>query len=108
MDTVHICRAIVATIFTGRRQGSIRYLLQFVGREGDRAGVQMEADWEIEIGGDAPVIEAIWAGSSICVFPRRAANCSEARQLPGLAEALVRLNAATFAGMDLQSRCFYA
>jgi hypothetical protein len=54
----------------------------------------METDWEFEIGGDAPVIEAHWPGFvDLCADPRRVANLTEARQLPGLAEALTRLNA---------------
>jgi hypothetical protein len=54
----------------------------------------MEADWEFEIGGDAPVIEAHWTGFvDLRVDPRRAFDLAEARQLPGLADALARLNA---------------
>jgi hypothetical protein len=54
----------------------------------------MEADWEIEIGGGAPVIEAHWPGFvDLRLSPERARLLAEAQQLPGLAEALVRLNA---------------
>ncbi len=54
----------------------------------------MEADWEIEIGNDAPVIDACWEGFvDLRHAPSRVAEISETRRLPGLAEALVRLNA---------------
>ena len=54
----------------------------------------MEADWEFEIGGEAPVIEAWWPGfidlrrelASIVAIP-------EAMELPTLGNVLVRLNA---------------
>jgi len=53
----------------------------------------MEADWEVEIGPGAPVIDALWPGF---IDQRRSAarihEIEEARQLPALAEALVRLN----------------
>jgi hypothetical protein len=56
----------------------------------------MEADWEMEIGGDAPVIEAHWPGF---VDLQRAPQCAweltEAAGLPALAQALARLNGAT-------------
>jgi hypothetical protein len=55
----------------------------------------MEADWEFEIGGDAPVIETEWAGFvDLRVDSSRIADLVECRELPALAEALVRLNAA--------------
>jgi hypothetical protein len=55
----------------------------------------MEADWEFEIGGDAPVIEPHWTGFvDLRAAPNRAGDLPEARQLPGLADALTRLNAA--------------
>lgn len=54
----------------------------------------MEADWEVEIGDDAPVIEACWEG---LLDLRRAPECAaalpEAKDLPALADALVRVNA---------------
>jgi hypothetical protein len=54
----------------------------------------MEADWEFEIGGDSPVIEPLWSGFvDLRASPNRAGDLPEARQLPGLAEVLVRLNA---------------
>jgi hypothetical protein len=55
----------------------------------------MEADWEFEIGGDAPVIEANWKGFvDLCAHPERVSELTECGELPALAEALVRLNAA--------------
>jgi hypothetical protein len=54
----------------------------------------MEADWGFEIGGDAPVIEARWPGFvDLREHPHRAGELAEARQLPGLKDALARLNA---------------
>jgi hypothetical protein len=54
----------------------------------------MEADWEFEIGGDAPVIEAHWSGFvDLRADPKRALDLAEAGQLSGLADALTRLNA---------------
>ncbi len=55
---------------------------------------RMEADWEVELGGDAPVIEAHWSGwVDLRLHPERASTLPEAQQLDGLAKALVRLNA---------------
>ena len=55
----------------------------------------MEADWEFEVGGDAPVIEVDWPGFvNLRENPNRALDLPEVRQLPGLADALARLNAA--------------
>lgn len=54
----------------------------------------MEADWEIEIGGNAPVIEAHWPGFvDLRDDPQRAHQLPEAAGLPALAESLIRLNA---------------
>ena len=54
----------------------------------------MEADWEVEIGGQAPVIQAQWAGFlDLRLAPESAAQLPEAAQLPALADTLVRLNA---------------
>jgi hypothetical protein len=54
----------------------------------------MEADWEFEVGGDAPVIDALWPGFiDLRTVPRRARSLSEVAELPALAEALERLNA---------------
>jgi hypothetical protein len=54
----------------------------------------MEADWEFEVGGNAPVIEAHWAGFvDLQRHPERAGDLPEAAQFPALGEALARLNA---------------
>ena len=54
----------------------------------------MEADWEVEIGGGANVIEPYWAGFvDLRRMPEAAAQLPEARMLPGLAQVLVQLNA---------------
>jgi hypothetical protein len=56
----------------------------------------MEADWEVEIGNDAPVIDALWAGFvDLRAVPERASYLPEAAVLPGLAAALVQLNGAS-------------
>jgi len=53
----------------------------------------MEADWEIEIGPDAPIIDASWSGFvDLRLKPALAGQLPEAAVLPGLAEALVKLN----------------
>ena len=53
----------------------------------------MEADWEVEIGRDAPLIDAAWEG---LIDLRRAPELSrqlpESSQLPALASVLVQLN----------------
>lgn len=55
---------------------------------------QMEADWEFEIGNDAPIIEAHWGGFvDLRIEPNRAGELVETLQLPYLAEALSNLNA---------------
>ena len=54
----------------------------------------MEADWEFEIGGDAPVIEGYWSGFvDLRAYPERTVELSECRELWGLSEALIKLNA---------------
>jgi hypothetical protein len=54
----------------------------------------MEADWEVEIGGEAAAIEANWAGFvDLRREPHRASELPETRAFPPLAQALVRLNA---------------
>jgi hypothetical protein len=54
----------------------------------------MEADWEFEVGGAAPIIEAHWPGFvDLREHPHQARELTEARQLPGLADALALLNA---------------
>lgn len=53
----------------------------------------MEADWEFEIGGDAPVIDACWRGFvNLRDEPARVREIRETEMLPGLAEALLQLN----------------
>ncbi len=60
----------------------------------------MEADWEFEVGGDAPVIDAGWEGFvDLRLTPERAGDLArrlrslpEAVELPALAAALERLN----------------
>jgi hypothetical protein len=54
----------------------------------------MEADWEFEVGGEAPVIEAAWPGFvDLRRYPERALELPEAAKLPVLGEALATLNA---------------
>jgi hypothetical protein len=54
----------------------------------------MEADWEFEVGGDAPVIDARWAGFvDLQREPGAAWKLDEVRELPALGAALERLNA---------------
>ena len=53
----------------------------------------MEADWEVEIGSGAPVIEALWPGFiDLRRTPERIGEIEETRKFPALAEALLRLN----------------
>ncbi|MDR3739121.1 MAG: hypothetical protein P4L40_08875 [Terracidiphilus sp.] len=53
----------------------------------------MEADWEIELGADAPIIDALWPGFvDLRVAPERVAEIAETRLLPGLSDVLVQLN----------------
>ena len=55
----------------------------------------MEADWEIEVGGGAPVIEALWAGFvDLRRNPERIAEVAEAASFPPLAKLLAALNGA--------------
>ncbi len=54
----------------------------------------MEADWEVEIGGGAPVIEAEWPGFvDLRSHPERIAEIAEAAAFPPLAALLLALNA---------------
>jgi hypothetical protein len=54
----------------------------------------MEADWEFEVGGDAPAIEAKWPGFvDLRSSPELAWQLPEAAQFPALAQALAKLNA---------------
>ena len=53
----------------------------------------MEADWEVEIGGGAAVIEAPWPGFvDLRSQPERVGEIAEAAALPCLAELLLVLN----------------
>jgi hypothetical protein len=53
----------------------------------------MEADWEIEIGGGAAAIEALWAGFvDLRGEPARIAEIAEAAGFPPLARLLLALN----------------
>jgi len=53
----------------------------------------MEADWEIEIGADAPVIDAAWEGYvDLRRAPERIVEIRETLQYPSLADTLIRLN----------------
>ena len=54
----------------------------------------MEVDWEVEIGGDAPVIEADWPGFiDLRADPERIGEIAEAIALPPLARLLAAINA---------------
>ncbi|MGB6973050.1 MAG: hypothetical protein WBD67_00050 [Terracidiphilus sp.] len=54
----------------------------------------MEADWEVEIGGDAHVVEPDWPGFvDLRTTPEAAEQLPEAAALPGLAQSLARMNA---------------
>jgi hypothetical protein len=53
----------------------------------------MEADWEVEIGVETPVIDALWPGFiDLRRNPERIIEIEEARRFPQLAEALLQLN----------------
>lgn len=53
----------------------------------------MEADWDIELGGDAPLIDACWPGFvDLRRIPGKASELTEVLQLPVLGPALLRLN----------------
>ena len=53
----------------------------------------MEADWEFEIGGDAPIIDAAWSGFvDLRISPARVDEIAEVAQFSGLRDALLRLN----------------
>ena len=55
----------------------------------------MEIDWEVEIGGGAPVIEAHWPGFiDLRSHPGRIAEVTEAAPFPALASLLLALNGA--------------
>ena len=53
----------------------------------------MEADWEVEVGGGAPVIEAHWPGFiDLRAQPSRIADIPEAAVFPPLGDLLLALN----------------
>jgi hypothetical protein len=53
----------------------------------------VEADWEIELGGGAPVIDVSWQGFvDLRRSPEKASELAEVLMLPALAPVLVRLN----------------
>jgi len=53
----------------------------------------MEADWEVEIGPEGPVIDAVWPGFvDLRRFPEQIGNLEEVRRFPALAGALLQLN----------------
>ena len=53
----------------------------------------MEADWEVEVGGGAPVIDALWAGFvDLRQQPERIEEIAEAARFPALGGLLERLN----------------
>jgi hypothetical protein len=55
----------------------------------------MEADWEIEIGGGAPIIEALWSGFvDLRRAPAQIGELSEALEFPPLARFLAHVNGA--------------
>ena len=56
----------------------------------------MEADWEVEIGSGAPIIDALWEGLiDLRRQPERVSELAEVRELSALGEALAVLNANT-------------
>ena len=55
----------------------------------------MEAEWEVEVGGGAPVIEALWPGFvDLRLHPERIGEIQETAVLPALAGLLMALNGA--------------
>jgi hypothetical protein len=55
----------------------------------------MEADWEFEVGGDAPLIDAAWNGLvDLRVAPERVRELAEVAEFPALGVSLTRLNGA--------------
>ncbi len=56
----------------------------------------MEADWEFEVGGEAPVIEAWWPGLvDLRRSPASVVEIPEAAEFPALGDVLIRLNGAS-------------
>ena len=62
----------------------------------------MEADWEVELGGDAPIIDAFWPGFiDLQKLPNRVSEIAEIRQLPALGKFPgLRLNDAQTSPVD--------
>jgi hypothetical protein len=57
---------------------------------------KMDIDWEVEIGGGAPVIEADWPGFiDLRAHPERISDILEASSFPPLADLLIGLNSST-------------
>jgi hypothetical protein len=55
----------------------------------------MEADWEIEIGEEAPIIDACWPGFvDLRAEPGQVSELPEVREFHSLGDALIRLNSA--------------
>jgi hypothetical protein len=55
----------------------------------------MEAEWEVEVGGGAPVIDALWPGFvDLRRNPERIGEIQEAAAFPALARLLLTLNGA--------------
>ena len=53
----------------------------------------MDVDWEVEIGGGAPVIEADWPGmADLRRYPELISEVDEASAFPPLANLLIQLN----------------
>ena len=53
----------------------------------------MEADWEVEVGGGAPVIDALWPGFvDLRRSPERIGEIAEGQRFPPLASLLLELN----------------
>jgi hypothetical protein len=66
----------------------------------------MEADWEVEIGPDAPIIDPCWVGFvDLRREPALAYQLPEALILPTLAEALVKLNASSLPVAMWTAKC---
>jgi hypothetical protein len=64
----------------------------------------MEADWEFEVGPDAPVIAVHWEGFlDLAAHPEQVTKLPEVADFPQLAETLVRLNGA--GGIARTSKC---
>jgi hypothetical protein len=76
----------------------IRFLLA------DWPGNRMEADWEFEVGGDAPVIEAPWPGFvDLRLHPERAWQLSEALTAR-IGRGSGKAECGCLAGLDLEMR----